>query len=265
MRRCSSGGLSERSMTLAHVLLTGLDLALPEIYLPLGCQSVLLSRCEAMLRVRRQTNPDDHLSCSDCPVFRILTPMNFRAILVSAVISGAAWLIIDPFTREHRLVGNADPQISNVVDKRKNTWLWLLQEDQADLLGMDEGSEKELLKKKAKADTANTAALEQSHSDTHTICLGIFLISSLLLHIKPELLGKLNKPKKIGSTYKPKEDGPTDNDSDIAIPLPSQDLLTVHPSKKATTVNEAPEEHESKKKDRPKDRLTGLPVSAHSG
>jgi hypothetical protein len=33
---CSSGELSERSMTLAHVLLTGLDLALPEIYLPLG-------------------------------------------------------------------------------------------------------------------------------------------------------------------------------------------------------------------------------------
>jgi hypothetical protein len=55
-QRCSSGELSERPMTLAHVLLTGLDLALPEIYLPLGSQTLLPSFARLKMLVRRQTD-----------------------------------------------------------------------------------------------------------------------------------------------------------------------------------------------------------------
>ena len=51
-------------MPLAHVLLTGLDLALPEIYLPLGSQTLLPTIAGLTMLVRRQTDPADYLSRS---------------------------------------------------------------------------------------------------------------------------------------------------------------------------------------------------------
>ena len=45
----------------------------------------------------------------------------------------------------------------------------------------------------------------QNHDLVNGAAFGIFFIAALLFHIKPELLGKLNKPK---------EDEPTDNDSE---------------------------------------------------
>ena len=34
-----------------------------------------------------------------------------------------------------------------------------------------------------------------SHSDTHTISLGIFLLLAALFHMRPALFGKLDRPK----------------------------------------------------------------------
>jgi hypothetical protein len=64
-------------MPLAHVRLTGLDLALPEIYLPLGSQMLLPSFARLKMLVRRQTDPADYLSRSlfqniNCGLFMLL-------------------------------------------------------------------------------------------------------------------------------------------------------------------------------------------------
>ena len=72
-------------MPLAHVLLTGLDLALPEIYLPLGSQTLLPYFARLKMLVRRQTDPADYLSRSlfqniSCCLFIVFLcelPLNF--------------------------------------------------------------------------------------------------------------------------------------------------------------------------------------------